>query len=137
MRIAFKTFAGSNLGGDETSNRRLHAKPAAVGSGAWAWWVDNQADNLGTTYAPSTVPSLKNVDKCLEVCNDDEQCVAVIFTFAGSPPTSGAGGSTGVTDCTFRRGEVTTPTSGVDTTALRSMIRFRTDSADRVAITAA
>uniref|UniRef100_A0A383VFK1 Apple domain-containing protein n=1 Tax=Tetradesmus obliquus TaxID=3088 RepID=A0A383VFK1_TETOB len=134
-KIAFKTIAASNLAGDETTSRRRamlaannttrSGKPAAMGSGAWSWWNDQNALNFGNKM---TTLSGSGVVDCLKKCNDDEKCAAVFFKFTGTETTLT---STSVVECTFLEGKTTTPSDGDAESALRSMIRYRTDATER------
>jgi hypothetical protein len=103
--------------------------PKVVGSGAWAWWSDANADDLGDNMSSLNQPVNPTVEKCLEACNDNESCAAVIVNFSNAQ----AAATDTVTSCQFRQGRVSIPQQGVADSTKRSMIRYRTDTTDRPA----
>ncbi|WIA23304.1 hypothetical protein OEZ85_000071 [Tetradesmus obliquus] len=116
IRIAYKVLAGTNDGAKRRSLLGGAATPKEVGSGAFSWFKDDDAANIGTTMtiagSPSTVPTF------LAACNDNSACAAVVFTFTTSAATTLS------TPCEFKSGAVNLPTSADYTK--RTMVKYTT-----------
>ncbi|KAF6252856.1 hypothetical protein COO60DRAFT_1463476 [Scenedesmus sp. NREL 46B-D3] len=122
-KVAFKVLAGAgNRRRSLLATNSSTVKPKDVGSGVWSWWSDANTAPIGTPLTPTSGPT-NSFTACLDACNDNPTCAAVIFVV---DPLNN------FSSCTFAKGEVTEPSGG---SAQRSMIRFRTDTSDRPNIT--
>lgn len=131
VKTALKTIAASNPAGDEASSRRRgtltanstarSGKPAAMGAGVWSWWSDEPLYG-DTSSINARLTQGRTVEECLYACNDDEVCAGVVVRYSSS--------SNMFESCSYLQGRVTT-TPGDPSTALRSMIKYRTAGTDK------
>ncbi|WIA43771.1 hypothetical protein OEZ86_010194 [Tetradesmus obliquus] len=126
MKIAYKVLAGNGLGSENRKRSLLGGvKRKEIGSGIFSWFDDDEADQIGDTI--TTMSAANTVAACLQQCNDEAACAAVVLRFnvPGSATLISASNR-----CVFKRGIVSVPSGSSlpsDSTK-RTMVRYRTEA---------